>query len=115
VGEAIATEAGKLNVRYVIHTPTMRRPAMQTTEENVRLAMKAALENTEKLKVKSVTFPGLGTGVRGIDIKAAANHMLQELKTHINAGTSLQSVVFVGFSGKSAETFRNALKTFMVE
>jgi O-acetyl-ADP-ribose deacetylase (regulator of RNase III) len=79
------------------------------------LAIKAALENAEKSKVKSVTFPGLGTGVGGIDVKAAANLMLQELITHIDAGTSLQSVVFVGFSEKSAETLRNALKKLIVE
>lgn len=115
VGEAVATEAGRLKAKYVIHTPTMRRPAMRTTEENVRLAMKAALGNVKKLEVKSVAFPGLGTGVGGIDIKAAANIMLQELKTHIDGGTSLQSVIFVGFSEKSAETFRNALKKVVVE
>lgn len=115
VGEAVATKAGRLNAEYIIHTATMRRSAMRTTKENVRLAMRAALENVGKLKVKSVAFPGLGTGVGGIDIKAAANIMLQELKAHIDGGTSLQSVIFVGFSQKSAETFRNALKKVMVE
>lgn len=115
VGEAVATKAGRLNAKYVIHTPTMSRPAIRTTEEKVRLAMKAALENSEKLKVKNVAFPGLGTGVGGIDIKVAANIMLQELKKHIDDGTSLQSVIFVGFSEKSAEIFRNASTKVMVE
>ena len=93
----------------------MRRPAMRTTKENIKLAMKAALGNVEKLKVKSTAFPGLGTGVSGIDIKAAATIMLRELKTHISGGTSLQSVVFVGFTGRSADDFRRALKKVMVE
>ena len=115
VGKAEATKAGRLNAKYIIHTPTMRRPTMRITKENVRLAMKAALENVEKLKAKSVAFPGLGTGVGGVDIKAAANIMLQELKTHISGGTSLQSVIFVGFTEKSAEAFRDALKKTMVE
>jgi O-acetyl-ADP-ribose deacetylase (regulator of RNase III) len=43
VREAIATNAGKLKAKYVIHAPTMEKPAMQATVDNVRLAMKGAL------------------------------------------------------------------------
>lgn len=42
VGEAIATNAGKLKAKYVIHAPTMEKPAMQTTVDNVKLAMEGA-------------------------------------------------------------------------
>lgn len=70
---------------------------------------------SKKLKAKSVAFPGLGTGVGGVDIKVAANIMFQELKTHISGETSLQSVIFVAFTEKSAVAFRDAMKKTMVE
>jgi len=59
VGEAIFTGAGKLKARYVIHAPTMERPAMKIGIENVRLAMRAALKCAESLGLRSIAFPGL--------------------------------------------------------
>jgi O-acetyl-ADP-ribose deacetylase (regulator of RNase III) len=40
VGKAIATSAGKLKAKYVIHALTMEKPAMQTTMDNVKMAKK---------------------------------------------------------------------------
>ncbi|RLE47642.1 MAG: macro domain-containing protein, partial [Candidatus Methanomethylicota archaeon] len=59
VGEAIFTGAGKLKAKYVIHAPTMERPAMKIGIENVRLAMRAALKCAESLGLRSIAFPGL--------------------------------------------------------
>ena len=63
VGKAVATTAGTLPCRYVIHAPTMRRPAMKIEVENVKLATKAALETGIKLKLRTIGIPGMGTGV----------------------------------------------------
>ncbi len=110
VGKAVATTAGKLPARYVIHTPTMPMPAMRISEENIKLAMKAALQCAETLHIRSIAFPGLGTGVGGIPIQKAAQIMTQQLKSHVDQGTSLQQVTFVGFSSQAAEAFENAVK-----
>jgi O-acetyl-ADP-ribose deacetylase (regulator of RNase III) len=42
VGKAIETTAGKLKAKYVIHAPTMERPAMPTSKQDVRLATRSA-------------------------------------------------------------------------
>jgi len=80
VGEAIFTRAGKLKCKYVIHAPTMERPAQKIPLENVRLATRAALKLAEKLKIKSMAFPGMGTGVGGIKAEDAAKVMVEEFK-----------------------------------
>jgi len=110
VGKAIATTAGKLKVRYVIHAPTMPKPAMQIAEENVKSAMEAAFECAETLKIRSIAFPGLGTGVGGIPIQTAAITMAQQLKKHLEKSTSLKEITFVGFTQESAEAFKKAVK-----
>lgn len=66
IGKAISTGAGRLRARYVIHAPTMEKPAQRTTRENVYKAIIAALEEALRLKVKCIAFPGMGTGVGGL-------------------------------------------------
>ena len=80
LGKAIATQAGRLKCKYVIHSPTMERPAQKIPLENVRLATRAALELARKLKVKSIAFPGMGTGVGGVKAEDAARAMIEECK-----------------------------------
>lgn len=109
VGEAIATKAGRLDAKYVIHAPTMERPAMQIGVRNVKLAMNGALECAKKLGVRSIAFPGMGTGVGGVRLDEAATAMLEEAKKHIDLGTSLGEIVLVGFTDKSAQTFEKAV------
>ena len=68
VGTAVFTIAGGLPCDYVIHAPTMEKPAMRIGVENVRLATRAALEVGVELHLKSIAIPGMGTGVGGVDV-----------------------------------------------
>ena len=79
IGDAIYTSAGRLKARYVIHSPTMKNPAERTKEENIRKAVIAALKVAEELKINSIAFPGMGTGVGGLDKYKAAKIMLEEI------------------------------------
>jgi len=114
VGKAIATTAGKLKAQYVIHAPTMPKPAMQTSQENIKSAMKAALECAENLKIKSIAFPALGTGVGGIPLQTAANIMVQQLKKHLEKPSNIKEIIFVGYSKEAAEAFEQATKQIVV-
>jgi O-acetyl-ADP-ribose deacetylase (regulator of RNase III) len=115
VGEAIATKAGRLPAKFVIHTPTMTSPAMHINEENVELAMQGALKCAQRLNISSLAFPGLGTGVGGVSVETAANVMMQKLKEHIDGSTMLTEVIFVGYRDEMAREFRKVLlKTFKV-
>ncbi len=113
VGKAVATRAGKLPVDRVIHAPTMEQPAMRTTTEKVRKAMKAALECADQEGVKAIAFPGLGTGVGGLSADEAAEVMLKALKEHIDAGTGLEAVDFVAFTADLEEAFARWAKELL--
>lgn len=110
VGKAVATSAGKLNAKYVIHAPTMSRPAMQIESQNIKLAMKAALECAKEKRIRSIAFPGLGTGVGGFPLEKAAEIMMQELKNHIDKQTTLKEVIFVGFNAELTQAFKKSIE-----
>jgi len=80
VGEAILTTAGRLSFRGVIHAPTMEEPAMRSSEEKVRKAVRAALRVAEENRFRSVAFPGMGTGVGKVPKPVAARAMVEEIR-----------------------------------
>lgn len=110
VGKAVATTAGKLKAKYVIHAPTMTRPAMATNRENVKLATRAALECARQLSVKSVAFPGMGTGVGGLNLEEATDAMIAEVKKHVESGTPLKNIILVGFNADLKRAFERSLQ-----
>jgi len=110
IGKAVATNAGKLKTKYVIHAPTMEQPAMPTDRRRVGLATKGALECAHQLGLASIALPGMGTGVGGLDVKSAADVMVKEIKRHIESGTSLRKVVLIGFNSNLAQAFADEVK-----
>lgn len=111
IGQAVATTAGKLRAKHVIHAPTMTRPAMRTSRENAKLATKAALNCAKQLGIKTLAFPGLGTGVGGLNPKEAAAAMIDEIKHHIDAGTQIKEIALVDFNAELVQAFKNALES----
>ena len=84
VGKAIATNSGRLKCRHVIHAPTMERPAMRISVDNVRKATRAALELAKDMKIKRIAIPGMGTGVGGVKEDDAAKAMIEVVKEYLD-------------------------------
>ena len=82
IGRAVATSAGNLQNKYIIHAPTMRKPAMQIDIENVKLATNAALKLADELQLKTIAIPGMGSGVGGVSEKKAAMTMMSIVKKY---------------------------------
>lgn len=95
VGSAVITAAGSLKARHVIHAPTMRLPAERIGIGNVRKAVRAALECAEENGLRSISFPGMGTGVGGVAYGDAAEAMLEEIKRHLG---KLEKITIVAYS-----------------
>ncbi len=112
IGEAVATTAGRLKAKYVIHSPTMELD-FRTDEEKIRLAMKAALNKADELGIESIAFPALGTGVGGFPKDRAAEVMVEELKKHIDAGTGLKKVILADINKDQVEYFKKAIEEML--
>ena len=113
VGKAVATTAGKLKAKAVIHAPTMERPAMRTSVNKVRAAVKAALECAEEKGYVSIAFPGMGTGVGGVPVSDAARVMVEVIKEFVDRGTSVRRIVLVGFGKDLTDAFISSVKELL--
>ena len=105
VGKAVVTTAGSLKAKHVIHASTMEKPAQRISLENVAKATRAALECAVKNKIKTIAFPGMGTGVGGVDKKQAARVMMEEIKKFPEL-----EVILVAFDDELYEAFKEALR-----
>ena len=110
VGEAVATTAGRLKARYVIHAPTMPRPAMITNVTNVEKATGAALRVARELKLSSIAVPGMGTGVGGVPVDQAAETMIGAIRQHVSEGTTLKRIFLVSVDEALVNAFESALR-----
>ena len=108
VGKAIITSAGRLKAKFVIHAPTMERPAMRTTEQKVRAAVRAALEVADKHNINEIAFPGMGTGVGGLDPQVAARAIVSEIVSNW-AGKSGKRIILVAYDEELYKHFSKCL------
>lgn len=109
VGDAVATGAGRLKARFVIHAATMGQD-LNTDEDLIKAATANALKQAQGLGLQSIAFPALGAGVGGFPLSRVANIMLEEVERHLNnPGTSLRRVVFALFGRESYQAFEAEL------
>lgn len=107
VGTAIATTAGTLSCRYVIHAPTMAQPAQPTDNQTVARATHAALECAEQLQVSSLAIPGMGTGVGQVPVTEAARAIVETVFRF--PAKSLKRVVLIDIQPAMVQAFRDAV------
>lgn len=108
VGEAVATGAGRLPARYVIHAVTMGQD-LATSERDIRAATRSALRLADRLGLRSVALPALGTGVGGFPLTRAAAAMLTEIAAHLGGESRLREVVLVLYEEPAHAAFVRAL------
>lgn len=109
IGEAVLTGGGELIARHVIHSPTMEEPAEKTNLVNIQQAVHTALELADKSEFTKIAFPGMGTGVGGVDKKEAAQTMVKTIKAF--RAQSLKEVVLTGKDEDMVKAFEEALNS----
>ncbi|MBI5815815.1 MAG: macro domain-containing protein [Nitrospinae bacterium] len=114
VGSAVVTGAGTLKARHVIHAVG---PQMGEGDEDNKLhnATLASLKKAEELKIGSIVFPAISTGVFGFPVERCAAIMISTALDHFATGSprSLNRVIFCLWGKESFETFNKALDWLM--
>jgi O-acetyl-ADP-ribose deacetylase (regulator of RNase III) len=105
-GQAVATTAGKLPARWVIHTvgPVYARSADPPRE--LASCHTEALRVADELGLSAVAFPAISTGVYGYPLEEAASVALAAVRA---AETRVTEVRFVLFGRKAFDAFARAL------
>jgi O-acetyl-ADP-ribose deacetylase (regulator of RNase III) len=106
VGDAVATGAGRLPARWVIHGACMGQD-LRTSAELVERTTESCLAVAEELGCRSLALPAFGTGVGGFPLKDCAAIMVRVVRTH--EPRSLERVVFAVFGAEAERAFRAAL------
>lgn len=65
-GDVFVTDAGTLSPNYIIHAVTMRYPGFSTNIDVIKKLLPKILNECNKLNVKSIAIPLLGSGVGGL-------------------------------------------------
>jgi len=109
VGEAVVTSAGNLKAKYVIHAAVMGQD-LQTNEKYIRDATWNSLKRAEELKLMSIAFPALGTGVGGFTMNECAEVLVDTAVRFFIEGKSVKEVHFVLFRKQDFDFFNSALE-----
>jgi O-acetyl-ADP-ribose deacetylase (regulator of RNase III) len=109
LGEAVATGAGEMPSRWVIHAATMELGG-PTSADIIRRATAATLRVADELGARSLALVAFGTGVGGFPVDEAARIEVQELRRHLaDRGGGLQRVVFTVRGAEARAAFEQAL------
>jgi O-acetyl-ADP-ribose deacetylase (regulator of RNase III) len=108
LGDAVATGAGALPARWVIHAATMHLGG-PTSAEIIRDATAATLRVADELGAKSLGLVAFGTGVGGFSVDEAARIEVEEVSRHLAGETGLERVVFCVFGDRARAAFEAAV------
>lgn len=113
IGEAVATFAGELAAKYIIHAATMGMD-FKTDEAMIRNACKNSLKLAAGLGINSIAFPALGCGTGRFPFLASAKIMAQEVLKHLREEkTSLKEIIFCLYNQEAFTIFNKGVLGYL--
>ncbi len=106
-GQAVATTAGNLPARWVIHTVGPRYSPSEDRSELLRSCYRESLRVAAELDAGTVAFPAVSAGIYGWPIEDAARQAMAGLAEA--APSTVDEARFVLFSDQAYDAFRRAL------
>jgi O-acetyl-ADP-ribose deacetylase (regulator of RNase III) len=108
LGSAVATTAGRLPARWVIHGAVMGQD-LRTNGDLVRRTTRSCLELADDLGCRSLALPAFGTGVGGFPLVECARLMEEEARSF--EPRALELVIFAVFGRDAYEAFSSELSS----
>lgn len=110
-GKAVATTAGNLKAKYVIHTvgPIWRgggEGEEKVLESCYRESLKIALQKG----CKSVAFPSISTGAYGYPVEKASRVAIRAVANFLRETPEIEDVKFVLFDTQTFSVYKEALE-----
>ncbi|QKV93491.1 O-acetyl-ADP-ribose deacetylase [Streptomyces sp. NA02950] len=106
-GQAVATTAGRLPARWVIHTVGPVHSTSEDRSETLASCFRESLRVADELGARTVAFPAISTGVYRWPLDDAARIALAAVRA---ADTSVTEVRFVLFDRPAYDAFETALR-----
>ena len=106
VGEAVATTAGDLPARWVIHTVGPLYSGKAEDADLLAACHRSSLRVADELGATIVAFPAISTGVFGYPVEEAAHVAIAAVR---ETETAVAEVRFVLFDARSMAAFEHAM------
>lgn len=105
-GQAVATTAGLLNAKYVIHTVGPVWNGGSSGESNLLAdCYRHSIRLADELGLRSIAFPAISTGVFGYPMDKAANVAIRTVVDHLPAEKHVTLVSLILFDRSSLDAF----------
>ena len=108
LGEAVVTPAGQLAARAVIHAVSLDRDR-RTSGETIDKAVRSAMARGRDLRVRSIAFPAMGTGVGGFPLDEAARVTVHAVRDELSRSPTIDYVIFAMRGAAAYRAFEAAL------
>lgn len=109
-GQAVATTAGKMHARWVIHTVGPRWKGGKASEpELLEGCYLGSLAVARELGARTIAFPSISTGIYGYPVHQAAPVALGAVARSLNDHGAIDTVRFVLFDDLSLQAYQQAL------
>jgi O-acetyl-ADP-ribose deacetylase (regulator of RNase III) len=101
-GLAVATTAGELDARWVIHTVGPRFSPQEDRSQLLASCYRESLRVADELGARTVAFPAVSAGIYGWPIEDAARIAVETVRA---TDTAVEEVRFVLFDDRAYEAF----------
>ena len=108
LGEAVVTPAGRLAARAIIHAVSLDRDR-RTSAEVIDRAVRSAMARARELRLTSIAFPAMGTGVGGFPLDEAARVTVRAVREELEQSPTIEFVTFAMRGAAAYHAFETAL------
>jgi O-acetyl-ADP-ribose deacetylase (regulator of RNase III) len=108
LGDAVYTEAGQLAAKVVIHAVSLDRDR-RTSAETIDHAVRSAMAQARALRLATIAFPAMGTGVGGFPLDEAARVTVRAVRDEMTRSPLVDHVTFAMRGAAAYQAFEAAL------
>jgi O-acetyl-ADP-ribose deacetylase len=115
-GQAVATTAGNMHARHVIHTVGPVWHGGRTGEpDKLASCYRESIRVADELKLTSIAFPSISTGIFGYPVELAAPVALQAVTEALSRSKYVAEVRFVLFDDATRHAYEQAADSTVVK
>jgi O-acetyl-ADP-ribose deacetylase (regulator of RNase III) len=112
-GHAVATPAGRLSAKYVIHTVgPFWNGGQQREAETLASCHTESIRVADELQLRSIAFPAISTGIYGYPLDQAAEIAVSSAARALEEASQLREVKFILFDTAALQQFCRVAKVY---
>ncbi|AKG38090.1 MAG: ADP-ribose-binding protein [Infirmifilum uzonense] len=108
-GQVAVTGAGKLKARFVIHAVGPRF-GEENGDAKLASAFRNALLKAEELRLQSIAFPAISTGIYGYPYEKCAMIAVKTLKEMYTSLKNVKRIIFCLYGSEAYTTFQEVFQ-----